>query len=159
MEFMFRVLAFDPGGTTGWALYDRTDDSFWSGQMGPEDHHLELLDAIDLSCKDIDAFYLVTESFEYRNTSRPGLVLASKEYIGIMKLYRQKHGCNFTEQTASKAKGFVRDTHIKKLGLWSPGNKHAMDAMRHLIFFLINNPDMKRLDPSVGLDLLERAYK
>ena len=54
----FNVLAFDPGGTTGWAhaflsgpidhptLVDLRDITLSTGELGPEPHHEELFDFI-----------------------------------------------------------------------------------------------------------------
>lgn len=156
---MKRVIALDPGGTTGWATYRHTEDAvigtFDFGQIGPHEHHLELYTLLTYPNGYEDEF--VTESFEYRNANRPGLVLVSKEYIGITKLVAGQRNRPFTEQTASKAKGFVRDSHLKRLDLWSSENRHAMDAMRHLIFYLVNNPEWK--GSSIAMNLLKAAYK
>lgn len=155
---MKRIIALDPGGTTGWASYTTYDDprlmKFDSGQMGPHDHHEELFEWLQYSAG--YELEIVCESFEYRNANRPGLVLASKEYIGVTKLACRRFSAPYTEQTASKAKGFVKDAHIKRLGLWSSGDKHAMDAMRHLIFYIVNGPDKGN---ALAQQILERAYK
>lgn len=152
---MRRVIALDPGGTTGWAMYtEYTSEAivkFDYGQIGPYEHHVQLWQLLEGS-----AGYeteIVCESFEYRNTARPGLVLVSKEYIGITKLACLKMNMKFTEQTASKAKGFVRDAHLKRLGLWSSNYVHAMDAMRHMIFYLVNG------DRKKDRELRERILK
>jgi hypothetical protein len=156
---LLKIIALDPGGTTGWASYtDFTDErlaKFACGQIGPDEHHEELFSDVLLAGTGYEV-EIVCESFEYRNANRPGLVLLSKEYIGVAKLSATMFSRPYTEQTASKAKGFVRDSHIKKLGLWSVGNKHAMDAMRHLIYYMINGPHR---NSEVARKLLEVGYK
>ena len=101
----------------------------------------------------------ICERFEYRNTSRAGLVLDSKEYIGVVNLFAQDRSATLRRpvayQNASEAKGFVRDSHIKKLGLWSSGNPHAMDATRHLLYWLTN----KYEDTDFRLELLRLGWK
>jgi hypothetical protein len=145
---MKAILALDPGGTTGWALVQQDEfaELYNVGQIGPGDHHKVLWNMISkLNAQHVD-FRLVCESFEFRQgKQRAGIVLVSKEYIGICKLFGQ---C-FPEtpvvfQTASQAKAFVTDEKIKALDLWSPGNKHAMDAMRHLITYQVQR--MRRHD-------------
>lgn len=162
-EFLY--LAFDPGGTTGWAsLRFKIDDEYnvegrpeWkTGQIGPHQHHGELWTMLwDLNDKP-DEFFLITESFEYRNRARAGLVLDSVEYIGVMKLFCAITREDLYKQTAAMGKGFVKDENIKKLGLWSPGNKHAMDAMRHLIYFIVMNKDVPAL---LRDEVLQRGFK
>lgn len=142
---MFRVLALDPGGTTGWASYSLDDDPatqgvFDCGQIGPEEHHLELYNF--LGSQQARDFTIVCERFEYRNTSRAGLVLDSKEYIGVTRLFSQERNVPVVFQNASQAKGFVKDIHIKRFGLWHHGWKHAMDGYRHLLFYLATNSDV-----------------
>lgn len=154
---MYRVVALDPGGTTGWATYtsypEATEEKqkFACGQIGPYQHHKDLYDFLGM--QQTDNTIIVSESFEYRNERRPGLVLVSKEYIGVTKLFAEERGVPYFEQTASKAKGFVKDSNLQKLGLWSSGFQHAMDAMRHLLYYMINNT------PVGTIDLLKQGWK
>lgn len=155
-----RIVGLDPGGTTGWAVLTINEDGkrFWKcGQFEAKNHHLQL-DAF-LRQHLTDVFEIVCESFEYRNMSRPGLVLDSVEYIGVMKLFCQENYVHYTMQTASMGKvrdkptAFVKPSNIKKLGLWSPGQGHAMDAIGHILYYMINN---------IGLDkeeLLKAGWK
>lgn len=169
---MFRVVALDPGGTTGWASYsaeklenplteefEYVNEDFRCGQIEIKDHHHQLYGFLGFN--HTNEFYIVCERFEYRNTSRAGLVLDSREYIGVVKLFVQErnyHSDNavtLSFQNASEAKGFVRDSHIKKLGLWSPGNPHAMDATRHLLYWLTTQYEDKKFRKA----LLEKGWK
>jgi hypothetical protein len=160
------VLALDPGGTTGWAyfraetLYNPEQErreyinSKWLvGQLESPEHHDELNNFLG-QCHTTD-YRIICERFEYRNQSRAGLDLSSREYIGVTKRFCQARQVPLMMQTAAQAKGFVKDAHIKKLGLWSPGKKHAMDALRHLLFYLTNSYE----DRDFRLSLLEKGWK
>lgn len=151
------ILALDPGGTTGWAVFQATRiphpteskfeyyDMKWKrGQIGPEPHHSALFTLLGMW--GTAEYHIVCESFEYRNRSRAGLVLDSLEYIGIMKLFCAERDKAFHMQTASMGKGFVKDENIKKLSLWFPGQKHAMDATRHLLYYMINTAGIMKHD-------------
>lgn len=136
-----RIIALDPGGTTGWAtltidLKKRTHE-FKSGHLGPQKHHNSLM--VLLENQHVRDTYVVSESFEFRQRARDNLVLVSLEYIGVTKLFCETRDVPLFMQTAAMGKGFAKDVHIKKLGLWTPGYKHAMDAMRHLLYFALNN--------------------
>lgn len=136
-------IAFDPGGTTGFAWLKAYSDgafSFGGGQITGQ-HHAELHTLVASLSKDSDSTAIICERFDYRQKSRSGLVLDSREYIGVLKTYSQIHKVPFYLQSASQAKGFVKDTHIKRLDLWVPSNGHRMDALRHLIYFTVNNKD------------------
>ena len=160
------ILALDPGGTTGWALcrYDfepsaqivQARDVQWlCGQLGPQAHHSELWSLLGM--QHTQEYRLVSESFEYRNKSRAGLVLDSVEYIGITRLYSELRDVVLTMQTAAKGKGFVKDQNIKDLGLWSGGWKHAMDAYRHLLYYMVHG-DNSPVGLSMRNALLAKAW-
>lgn len=155
MNVNYRVVSLDPGGTTGYAIYDAEfpvasltkrepiEDRLTVGHLGPEDHHEELYDLLEL--QHIRDFYLVTESFEFRQgNQRNNINLMSKEYIGVAKLFAQQRGLigskrvRYYEQTAGLAKPFVTDEKLRIMNWWTPGMKHANDAARHLVFFLVN---------------------
>lgn len=146
------IVALDPGGTTGWAAltYDkdieleggfdtaRSKEGYtWEyGHIGPHEHHTELWNFLNEYYD--DSLTVVCESFEFRQgKQRTGINLMSKEYIGVTKLFGDRHGIPVVFQTAAHGKGFVTDEKIKCLDLWVPGKKHAMDAMRHLLTYVV----------------------
>lgn len=180
-----KVLALDPGGTTGWAIYCDYDPSIvpWShGQIGPKEHHEDLYDFMeDVYRADFygggdkyggaagrrEPLWLVCESFQYRNNLDKA-ELISCEYIGIVKYFRlQCYDVRVIWQTASMGKireqhgakqgSFVQKKHLQRLNLWVPGMTHAMDAYGHLIYYAIHggNPEFKEL----GQSLLQKGWR
>lgn len=163
----FCILALDPGGTTGWATFkankivgpdgkaEYLGRQWTCGQLGPSPHHLELYHWLEHN--ELQTYHIITESFEYRNKERPGLVLISCEYIGVAKLYGAAHQTKVWEQTASQGKirekSFVRKENLQRLALWSPGWTHAMDAYGHLLYYMINTAHVLRDE------LLEKGWK
>jgi hypothetical protein len=154
-RFNFRVVALDPGGTTGWAAYsanrivhdpwnpsqDEWKDGLWSwGQIGPGKHHLELEELLDKQSEGIDTFIVVCESFEFRQgKQRANINLMSREYIGVVELWcKHNPKAEYVAQTAGMGKGFVTDPKLRIMGRWIKGQKHARDAMRHLIYYMVN---------------------
>lgn len=142
-----KILTLDPGGTTGYCFMETYDDReaikrFVSGQLGPQPHHADLWEWLVVYRPDI----VISESFEYRNKARAGLVLVSKEYIGITKLWCNLYEKEYNEQSPASAMGFVQDQHIKNLSMWKTGNPHAMDAVRHMIYYCTN----PNIDPSLS---------
>lgn len=168
-----RIIALDPGGTTGWAMWTNTEltepgpDQFVCGQIAGDDHHQQLYNL--LGNFQTSHFTVVTERFDYRAFSRAGLNLMSREYIGVSSLFYQERMMqlgdtqHYIKQTAGQAKPFVGDERIKALGLNKPGLskagyfKHAADAYRHLIYYIVNGTAMK--DRAVRRWILETAYK
>jgi hypothetical protein len=169
---MYRILALDPGGTTGWATYtaqrmahpeysrqeqilgappfEYFDQKWACGQLGPEEHHSKLFSLLGI--QQTSEFVLVCESFEFRNKDRrhrDNINLMSREYIGVATLFYQlrmegRDGQSYWKQTAGLAKSFIPDSgpqankKIKEAGLWHPNQVHAMDATRHLLWYLVN---------------------
>src|SRR6476661_1046207 len=120
MDTNYRVLAFDPGGTTGWAMYDGlflpdpdnggkpalVEQKHTVGHLGPHEHHDELYEFLEESA--IHDFAVCWESFEFRQgKQRDNIELISREYIGIMKLFVRQRGCKAKSYTAGQSKGFV----------------------------------------------------
>ena len=144
-----RMLWLDPGGTTGWALYqggpfalmDHPERGIKLGQIGPHEHHLEL--KVHIETEISRDFLLGYESFQYRqDQDRTTVSLVSCEYIGVVKLIKdERPDLAIASQTPGEGVGgfFGKkqggDEKIKKLGLWWPGHKHAMDALRHMLYY------------------------
>lgn len=162
----FRVLALDPGGTTGWAyaewlprggepLTELSQIDFQTGQIGPDEHHRVLWDFLydfynlqNDFWGDETQLHLVCESFQFRqhinkDQAKAKVELISCEYIGLVKLFAQYNKLELTFHTASAAKTFVPDkgpqanVKLRQLGLYQTGQVHANDALRHLLRFLV----------------------
>jgi len=152
-----RVIALDPGGTTGWAEWSSTPyhggvgiwEHYTCGQIGEPglDYHLELDEF--LGSRRTENFIVIDETFEFRqgDNDREGIDLISREYIGVAKRWCQENGVRHVKQSPGEAKGFIPDKpknglaaneKLKVLGLWVPGKRHAMDAMRHLLYYQVN---------------------
>lgn len=132
----------------------------WScGQIGPYEHHAEL--CMFLEMNHVAETTIVCESFEYRKGLRDNVELISREYIGVVKLIAAQRNIPVVFQTAAvgkireskdgKAGSFVQKRHLERMGLWSPGTPHAMDAYGHLLYYAT-----QRLRRN---DLLVRGWK
>jgi hypothetical protein len=164
----FTAIALDPGGTTGWAYYRATKmecpeilpeakvvyewyEEEWNvGQLGPDDHADELL--LLLETNHTQEYHIICERF----IPRPGKIGAKLDeaprYITIAEMFAKDRGVPLHMQMPAQAKNFVPNTTVKKLNLWYPGQKHAMDAMRHLLFWLVNGPYKRQ-------DILKKGWK
>jgi len=167
----YTIVALDPGGTTGWASlnadavmvdeYNEIANTEWRcGQLGPDKHHKEL--AVLLEMNHTAHYTIVCESFEYRNQSRPGLELVSKEYIGVAEYIQQDRNiAPVVYQGAAQGKvgkkSFVKKVNLERLGLWSPGYPHAMDGYGHLLYYIIHSKLPEFLD--LRHALLEKGWR
>jgi hypothetical protein len=128
------IVALDPGGTTGVATYESANQT-WERLQLERDHHEQLYDLL----VDWEPDVIVCERFLYQRreiNKGVSLRLDSVEYIGVTRLYCKEHNVELVMQTASQAKGLWTDIKLKKVGLWIPGKVHAMDATRHLLYYI-----------------------
>ena len=155
-------MAYDPGGTTGWAYCEYLNHThplneykftYYQGQIGPDEHHDKLYEHLNMWAFGVEGppLIVVCESFEFRQHinqahTKTKVELISKEYIGVIKLFCMLENLNDPVfQTATTAKTFIPDkgpqahVKIKQLGLWVPGKVHAMDATRHLLRYMVVN--------------------
>ena len=131
-----KIIGIDPGETTGLAIYSTYDD--WSfKQVGPQEHHLALWGFLTQEKPDI----IVFERFENRGNQAARLI--SLEYIGVVKLWASFNQPNLVMQSASQAKGFWTNDKLKACSLWKGTSlKHAMDATRHVLYYLMQTKQL-----------------
>ncbi len=141
-----KVLAIDPGGTTGVAAYHGPGSGPTSFEIkgglegfavwwlstktcGGEDLHRYLPPAYDIIV--IERFILSARTI--KNTPQYDAL----EIVGLVKATSHVHGPPVKLQTAAQAKSFATDEKLKAMKWWdrSPGG-HANDAARHLMTYL-----------------------
>ena len=129
------VLALDPGVTTGWALWkssynqDRVDRGQFTG------NHVDFVNMLDDFHPSNAPFLIVYERFLYQRRDKVNLYPV--EVIGIIKYYCTLYDVPVWEQSPSQAKNLWSDDKLKRMNLWIPGQGHAMDATRHLLYHLV----------------------
>lgn len=143
------ILAFDPGGTTGWCYFDIG----WleRAQISDQDHFKVLFDLmIKIAGKRTSTqLHIVCERFDFRKSDqeRDKIDYIAAEYVGVVKLFAKlyKHSnVKLIMQSASQVKEhkgnkenppFWTAAKMEHLGLWIPGIPHAMDATRHYLYY------------------------
>lgn len=166
----FRIIALDPGGTTGWATYSAkrtvvnsrcefSEEKWAYGQLGPSPHY-DALDAL-LGNQHVVYYTLVVESFsQYRDLNPVDLI--PLEYIGVIKRFAQERKLIINFQSSSQGKigrnGFVRASNLQALDLWYPSKPHAMDAVGHLLYFMVNSKD-RGVTLAKRNDILKKGWK
>lgn len=140
-----RILAIDPGGTTGLVVGNLLDNK-GGFQLYPDQRKLLHKGMYDYLVE-TDPDGIIYESFEYRNRARPGLELISAELIGVILLYATQHDKPLRKQTASYAgaggkNGHFNNRKLKALGYYD-SRQHAMDALRHILMWYNFGPGYK----------------
>lgn len=154
------VVALDPGGTTGWAMYEALrmpstattsfaagigvgheyyNEKWTAGHIQPEGklHQDELYSF--LATWFTHEYTLVCESYE----KAPGIIRTAldptPEYIGVVKRFAEERNVEVIWQGA-QMQAFWTPSRLRQLGLWIPGQRHAMSARKHLLHYLVNSP-------------------
>jgi hypothetical protein len=151
------IIALDPGGTTGVAFWvpsvmNKGNDrgEVWGREQigSPETPCSQdvVLEQLMYRLTGIGRFaepytgtgevHLVVESFDFRKDEayRDKIDYTAGEVIGAIRYWcLNRPHVKFIRAGAGLGKGFWDDDKIKKLGLWVPGQRHAMDATRHLL--------------------------
>lgn len=129
---MAKIVSLDPGGKTGWALFQYTDETEPELlDFGQVDNGLQgFIEWFDK--EGIDE--VVCESF----TLRPGVKfpdLSPVQIIGALEAILHKTQVKITYQPPS-SKPLCDDDRLKSIGMHKPGLGHANDAIRHGIIYL-----------------------
>src|SRR5688500_3498673 len=146
-----QLMAVDPGGTTGWAVFwiptanmlvrdlrILEDAEYRCGQAtGPEEQQVkELIDVM----RDIGDAPVIIEDFILRQFRQDRGLLSPVRVTAMLEFAIWERGWDaahpIRKQQASLAKSTVTDERLRDWGFWEPGMPHARDALRHALTFL-----------------------
>lgn len=139
---MIHIWSFDPGKCTGWSHLSVHSN----GEMGifncGQSDHLQignmLYDNPALKAAagkpEIETVF-VAEKF----TMSPGKTQQpwSLETIGLIRYFSAFYQIPFYMVSPSQHKPLIKDDVIKRAGLWTPGQPHAMDSVRVCLYWMI----------------------
>jgi hypothetical protein len=132
------LLAFDPGGTTGW--FQATFDPE-TGQIDPGTarygevsgrHHGSLDNMLNLNLLNNPNLMIVTEDYIPEFAQAQNVV--ALEYIGVMEAFAQTKAVSFERQSRNIKKFWTREK-MMAVGVWPRGKTHAQDAARHWLAY------------------------
>jgi len=139
IETMHVTLCFDPGHTTGWAVFKcmTLQDS---GEIDTTDIEKATAE-VELLLSEHQPDALVIEDYrvyKWRAKHHAGSDMLTTRVIGCIEtLAVICHIPLIVKQPAHIAKGFCDDKKLRKWGYYSKGQKHARDAIRHGCYFLL----------------------
>lgn len=147
---MMRILAVDPGGTTGWAVWE--DGKVRYGQLpGGTLAVKPLVDWIAdtyLMGRQVSSAVIIERYTIGERTVKFSRQSDALEITGVMKYEAARHGIRSKLQLPVDAKRMFTDERLKAFGWWATGEEHARDALRHLGLYLAKTREIKLTDPS-----------
>lgn len=144
-----RLLALDPGGTTGWVSFLRCHHGadIWgkwnltgTGQFGADPPWSGLLFATEL-LEPGDTVVVESMRFFHRPQQSAHTDLTGLEVIGAVKMLAYLHGWNVVMQEPSQRKGPDKWglEKSKQVTTFLRGMPHAQDAFRHALVYLLED--------------------
>jgi len=128
------IMAFDPGGTTGWFRAAVTPDgrideqSIAYGEEGPHEHHTVVQLLLEATLQMWPHLLVVSERYIPQFGKAQNTV--ALEYIGVMKMFARRNLVSFELQNRAD-KDWWTHSRLDHVGLWPKGMRHAQDAARH----------------------------
>ena len=129
------IIGIDPGKTTGIAVFEPTGR--WTLI------ELDTLPTLWDLLLQVEPRTIVCEKFVWQPRVHDATAL---EHIGVIKLYSlQRFDVDIVFQMPSAAKNFVTDTMLRRNKMYdiSKGMRHARDALRHTIYYLVHKGNDK----------------
>ena len=138
--FTGTLLCFDPGETTGFAVFKgdtldeaeqmRTKDLVDSAILIDGLINKRLMGNVRVVIEDYRVYSWKTESHAWEN-------LHTAKLIGVIVACCGLHGVPYHMQMAQQTKGFCTDSKLKQWGMYQVGKSHARDAIRHGCYYLL----------------------
>jgi hypothetical protein len=152
---VLRVIAFDPGGTTGWSVIGVPYESVFGDEKGSvaefdcgefngtENDQVIAMCRLARDMDDPDASpatpALVTEDFNLHTQSMAKEALSPVRINAALE-FAVEHGfatfSNLFYQAPSLAKSTATDERLRIWDLYDASSRHARDATRHAITFI-----------------------
>lgn len=141
-DFRGRVIAFDPGETTGWACFFRDDEQtvlLGTGQIKtwPLEGGLSEIESL---LTRFSPNFLVLESYsiyDWKLEQHSFHEVPTIQIIGMIKTLCYQRALPWMAKSALEGKHFCTDRKLEYWGLYFPGLQHSRDAIRHACRFLL----------------------
>jgi hypothetical protein len=144
-----RIIALDPGETTGWSAY-------YPLNRGPEHIQLSLRQletkTVERGVEILDRMLgqaahefpnrtlLVCEDYKvygWKSDDHKWASLHTPQLIGAIRCIAYQRKIPIVTQMAQVAKKFATDENLEQWGVYERGMKHARDAERHLLHAMV----------------------
>jgi hypothetical protein len=134
------LVALDPGQTTGYAIFNASN-LIEAGQLETKNIE-EGMVVLNNFLHKHNPDYVVYEAYrvyQHKTQDHANSDLHTSQFIGCIKVLCIQQGIKYYNQMASVAKQFCTDDKLRSWGMWIKSKKHARDAVRHALYFLVFN--------------------
>ena len=141
-DFRGRLVALDPGETTGFAMFERyeTETILTAAQQlntWPMEKAVPEFKAVINSYRPDFVVYETYHVYKWRLQEHAFSEVPTIQLIGAIKLLCIERNIPYYKQTALTGKSFATDPKLEYWGFYLPGLVHARDAIRHGCQYLL----------------------
>lgn len=136
------IIALDPGETTGFAHWDGARFELMQFETKDVGEAYGLLDDIVTLYKPDHIRAEEYRVYGWMADQHSWSVLHTPQLIGAIKALAYQKGIPLSFKLAQHAKALWNDDNLKRSALYSPGQKHARDALRHACLYM-SHPDLQ----------------
>lgn len=144
----FKLLALDPGQTTGWSIWTHQDHQTELVRQGqastwPMTDAVKSLNDLVGMAQRVEAkgpLLLVFEAYNvyaHKLQQHTHSDVPTLRVIGVIETLCTQAGVEYFTQTAQVAKAFSTDGNLKSWGYYQRGQRHARDSVRHGTYFIM----------------------
>lgn len=138
-----KLLCLDPGETTGYTVFEgkgaNTPILLEAGQIATKTVELGYANLSEAFIR-IKPDHVVFENYlvySWKAQEHSFQELVTPQIISVIKVLCTMQRIKYDTQMAGQAKGFVDDDKLRFWGFWHKGKRHARDATRHGIYWLL----------------------
>lgn len=140
------LLVFDPGHTTGWAFFENNtlQEAGQIATHGSEEATKTILPLLQ-TYKPKRVIYEDYRIYSWRRDHHVGSELITSQVIGTIKtlITMMLNDTEIISQPPSVAKTFAKDNKLRAWGFYQHNKRHANDAIRHGIYWLVHGGKLK----------------
>lgn len=140
-----RLLAIDPGETTGYSIWEIPDDMYGRpfhpyadmSQYLVTDGELSYHHGVEELIKSVDI--VVFEKFllyAHKAKTQIGSEFITSQIIGIIKYICNTHNRAWFSDTAQHVKGYFTDNKLQVAGILKTKSRHSKDSIRHALYHI-----------------------
>jgi len=150
-RFYGRLLAVDPGETTGYCVLDVTHESIKlliQGQIlaWPIERSITHLTHIFTTQLPTEVVYEAYHIYSWRLEEHRFSEVPTIQIIGCLKTLAFQRGLRVSHQTAQVGKSFFKDEMLRRVDMYYEGQPHARDSLRHALQFITFGPPKHQND-------------
>lgn len=142
----FRLLALDPGETTGWSIWDVSEHDVYLTETGqaetwPIEQSVrgisELIGRVSHPRIPVLLVHEAYNIYAHKLQQHTHSNVPTLRVIGVIETLCVQQRIPLLSQTAQVAKAWATDSNLKTWGVYQVGMRHARDSIRHGLYCIM----------------------